>query len=147
MLPPLTEKLAGYDISAKALPLARAAAKGAGVFDDIHFQQRPVAEFSTSRKYGCAIVNPPYGERLGERAEAEALYRDLGSKLGVLDTWSIYVLTSHPRFEACFGRSASRKRKLFNGRIECVYYQYQGPKPPRSGDDAAALPLPPVEGA
>jgi putative N6-adenine-specific DNA methylase len=133
ILPELPEKLAGYDSAWKPLQLAREAAKQAGVFDDLHFQQRPLAEFSSSRQYGCVITNPPYGERLGEQKEAEELYRDMGEKFGGLDTWSIYVLTSHPQFERLFGRQATRRRKLFNGRIECTYYQYAGPKPPRIG--------------
>jgi putative N6-adenine-specific DNA methylase len=129
--PALPEKLAGYDIAWKQLQLAREAARQAGVFDDLHLQQRPVEEFSSSRHYGCLITNPPYGERLGEQDEVEQLYRTLGQRLKSLDTWSIYVLTSHPQFEQLFGRRAVRKRKLFNGRIECTYYQYPGPKPPR----------------
>lgn len=47
-----------------------------------------------------------------------------------LEMWSIYVLTSHPGFERIFGRKA-RRRKLYNGRIECTYYQFPGPPPPR----------------
>jgi putative N6-adenine-specific DNA methylase len=130
-LPALPEKLAGYDVAWRPLELARAAAKSAGVFDDLHLQQRPIAEFSSAKQYGCLIANPPYGARLGEEREAEDLYRALGERLRPLDTWSAYVLTPHPRFEQLFGRKADRRRKLFNGRIECTYYQFQGPKPPR----------------
>ena len=130
--PNLSERLAGYDLAWKPLSLAREAAKQAGVFDDLHLQQRPVAEFSNQKQYGCLITNPPYGERLGEQAEAADLYQTLGRQLGPLETWSIYVLTSHPQFERVFGRRADRRRKLFNGRIECTYYQYPGPRPPRS---------------
>ncbi|MFV0445047.1 MAG: class I SAM-dependent RNA methyltransferase [Planctomycetaceae bacterium] len=133
ILPPLPEKMAGYDIAWKPLQLAREAAKQAGVFDDLHLQQRALADFSTARQYGCLITNPPYGERLGEQEEAEELYRTMGEKLGPLSTWSTYVLTSHLQFERLFGRAATRRRKLFNGRIECTYYQYAGPKPPRAG--------------
>lgn len=138
--PALVETLTGYDIDEPALQLARTAAKQAGVFDDLHFQQRSVADFRTSRQYGCLITNPPYGERLGEQNEVTALYRLLGEKLRPLDTWSLYVLTSHPEFEALFGRKAARKRKLFNGRIECQYFQYPGPKPPRQDSGLGVRP-------
>ncbi len=145
--PPLGETLAGYDIDWRPLQLAREAAKQAGVFDDLHFQQRPVAEFRSSRKYGCLITNPPYGERLGEQDEVEALYRELGEQLAPLETWSQYILTAHPQFETLFGRKAIRRRKLFNGTIECTYYQYPGPKPPRTpaggpGEPPAPAPAP-----
>lgn len=128
--PALPERLAGYDVAWKPLERARAAAQAAGVFGDLHLQQRPLAEFRSSRKYGCLITNPPYGERLGEQREVEELYRVLGDRCRELESWSVYVLTSHPRFETLFGRKADRRRKLFNGRIECTYYQYAGPRPP-----------------
>lgn len=131
ILPELPEKLAGYDSDWRPLKLAREAAKLAGVFDDLHLQQRPLSEFSTSQKYGCLITNPPYGERLGELDEVEELYREMGRQWGDLDTWSIYVITSHPQFEKLYGRRSDRRRKLFNGRIECTYHQYPGPRPPK----------------
>ncbi|MEZ6057711.1 MAG: class I SAM-dependent RNA methyltransferase [Planctomycetaceae bacterium] len=142
ILPPLPEKLAGYDNDWRPLKLAREAARDAGVFDDLHLQQRPLSEFKTSQKYGCLITNPPYGERLGELAEVEELYRTMGKLWRELDTWSIYVITSHPRFEALYGRKSERRRKLFNGRIECTYYQYPGPRPPRPTSTDI---IPPVE--
>jgi putative N6-adenine-specific DNA methylase len=82
-------------------------------------------------KYGYVICNPPYGERLGEIQEAERLYQEMRRVFGALDTWSFYVLTSHPKFEQLFGRQTDKKRKLYNGRIQCNFYQYFGPRPPR----------------
>jgi putative N6-adenine-specific DNA methylase len=120
----------GTDADDDALRMARYHARAAGVESSVHFQRKTLAEFSTSRQYGCVITNPPYGERSGERHEAEALYREMGRVLGGLDTWSIYVLTAHERFEQFFGRQAGRRRKLYNGRIPCTYYQFPGPRPP-----------------
>ncbi len=77
------------------------------------------------------ITNPPYGERLGEQKEVERVHRDIFNVSKLLDTWSFYVLTSHPGFERYFGRQADKRRKLYNGRIECTFYQFFGPKPPR----------------
>lgn len=136
--PPLTDRLLGYDLTDQPLELARAAAQAAGVLHDLHFQQRPVEQFRTSQQYGVLITNPPYGERLGRQREVEALYRTLGERLRGLETWSVYVLTSHPRFEALYGRKADRRRKLFNGRIECTYYQFLGPRPPRASPPATS---------
>ena len=125
------QKLIGTDIDEHALDLARFHAERAGVAEDIHFQRLDVGELKSKRKYGCVITNPPYGERLGDLREAESLYRRLASAVAALDSWSVYVLASHPRFEEVFGRRASRRRKLYNGRIECTYFQYPGPRPPR----------------
>jgi len=122
--------MSGTDIDPAALDLARANARRAGVADDIHFQQRDIAEFSTKRPYGCLICNPPYGVRSGEPSEAEAVHRALPGLFAKLETWSIYVLTAFPDFERLVGRPADRRRKLFNGNLECTYYQFFGPRPP-----------------
>ncbi|CEO90246.1 MAG TPA: hypothetical protein GX520_02090 [Syntrophaceticus sp.] len=121
----------GTDIDPKVMSIARYHAKLAGVNDYVSFQQMPVTDLRTKRKYGCLICNPPYGERLEDVKEVEQLYRQMGLIFKPLDTWSLYVLTSHRGFEKLFGRRADRRRKLYNGRIECQYYQFYGPRPPR----------------
>lgn len=131
--PPLPIRIIGNDINPRVLHLARQHAEAAGIADDVHFQQQPLAEFRSAKKYGCIITNPPYGERLGEQREAESLYREMGRVFAPLESWSIYVLTSHPNFERLFGRRADRRRKLYNSNIACTYYQYAGPRPPQTG--------------
>ena len=130
-------RLEGYDIDPGALSLARYHAKLAGVDKYIHFQQRDVKDFRSSRKYGAIITNPAYGERMGDAAEAAKLYRVMGQVFAPLDTWSVYVLTSHPGFEEAYGRKATKHTKLYNGRLECRFYQYHGPRPgrPKTGGD------------
>ncbi|MFY9271519.1 MAG: hypothetical protein WAO37_00730 [Thermacetogeniaceae bacterium] len=66
-----------------------------------------------------------------EIKEVENLYRLMGRVFKSLDSWSFYIITSHRDFERLFGRRADRRRKLYNGRIECQYYQYFGPPPPK----------------
>lgn len=61
--------------------------------------------------------------------ELDALYQELPRVFRRLPTWSHYVFTAYPRFEPLVGRPADRRRKLYNGRIECTYYQFHGPKP------------------
>ncbi|MBA3313663.1 MAG: class I SAM-dependent RNA methyltransferase [Planctomycetota bacterium] len=119
------------DIDQKAIATARRNAETAGVARDIEFSTKPISQFRSSDEYGCLVCNPPYGERLGERGEAEELYRELGSAFARSPTWSFYVLTSHPAFQDLVGRRPDRRRKLYNGRIECVYYQFYGPRPPK----------------
>lgn len=131
--PALGSVLTATDCDEHALELARFHAGRAGVAADIHFQRQDVGDLRSKRKYGCVITNPPYGERLGDRTAAEALYRRLARAVAPLDTWSVYVLAAHPHFERVFGRRASRRRKLYNGRIECTLYQYAGPRPPNRG--------------
>jgi len=123
-------RIQGLDIDEKVLSLARYHAKLAEVDKFIHFQGRPVAELSSRFKYGFIITNPPYGERSGEIKEVERLYRDMGKIFERLDGWSYYIITSHPAFEKLFKKRAHRKRKLYNGKILCNYFQYFGPVPP-----------------
>ncbi|KJS17821.1 MAG: N-6 DNA methylase [Peptococcaceae bacterium BRH_c4b] len=124
-------KIYGTDIDEEVLSLARYHAREAGVEDAVHFQRIPVANVRTSHKYGFIITNPPYGQRMGEIPAVEKLYRELGALYNTLDTWSCFVITSYDKFAKLFGRAADKKRKLYNGRVECNYYQYLGPRPPR----------------
>ena len=119
----------GFDIDNQALELARYHARQAGLGNLVSFQRQSVSELRSSYRYGFLITNPPYGERLSEKAEVESLYRLMGSVYKSLDTWSFYVLTSHPGLEKFLGRKADKRRKLYNGRIQCTYYQFYGPKP------------------
>lgn len=123
--------LAGFDCDKEVLSLARYHAQEAGVEKYIHFQERPLADFSTKKKYGYLICNPPYGERLEEKSTVERLYREMGQVFSKLETWSFYILTAYLDFERLFCRRANKNRKLYNGMIKCYYYQFFGPKPPR----------------
>ena len=129
MRPPLESPLIGTDLDEASIRQARVHAKQAGVSDDIHFQQQDVAQLSSSRSYGCCICNPPYGERMSEDGDVVPLYRTLSRRLEELPTWSTYVLTSVRDVESIFARRCDKKRKLYNGRIECTYYQFFGPRP------------------
>lgn len=122
-------RILGTDIDEKVLSKARHHAKLAGVEDQIHFQRVPLSEVRSRFGYGYVICNPPYGERIGEKKEVEKLYRDMGQVFAKMDTWSFYVLTAHPDFEQLYGRKADKRRKLYNGRLECQYYQFFGPRP------------------
>lgn len=125
-------KIRGSDINSEVLSLARYHARQAGVEDKIHFQQMPLNQVQTKEKYGFMVCNPPYGQRLEDLPSVERLYRDMGAVFKQnFETWSFYILTQHKEFERLLGRHADKRRKLYNGRIECHYYQFYGPKPPR----------------
>ncbi|MCL2528046.1 MAG: class I SAM-dependent RNA methyltransferase [Defluviitaleaceae bacterium] len=111
------------DISPEAITLAKANAELAGVDDCIHFEVRPVNEVVLPADKGIAIINPPYGERLGQIKEVEQLYADLG-RLFRPTSWGVYVLTPDEFFETAYNKKARAKRKLFNGMIKTDYYQY-----------------------
>lgn len=123
--------IVGSDINHRLVKMAEENALEAGLGDLISFKQMQVADFTTNKEYGVIVGNPPYGERLGDRKEVEQMYRQMGKVFSSLDTWSIYMITSNERFEALYGKKATKKRKLFNGFIKTDYYQYWGKRPPR----------------
>ncbi len=115
----------GGDIDPKAVAIARDNARKAGVEDAVRFQVADVREFRRDSEYGQLVTNPPYGERLLEKAEAEELYRELGRVWrGLPPKWRTLVLSSHTEFERAFGRPADKKRKLYNGMIKCDLFMY-----------------------
>lgn len=119
------------DIDAEALSMAAYHAKRAGVDRQIRFDNRAFASFENPAEYGCLITNPPYGQRLEDQRQLQPLYESFPAVLQKLPTWSFFLLSSLPGVERIFHKQATRRRKLFNGRIECTYYQYLGPRPPK----------------
>ena len=124
-------QIQGYDLDPNVLVLARGNAKLAGVDHQIHFQQRDVKDLHSPKSYGFIITNPPYGERLEDKAALPALYKTIGEAFGGLPTWSSYIITSYEDAERYIGRKAAKNRKIYNGMIRTYFYQYPGPKPPR----------------
>ena len=121
----------GYDIDGEIIKAARANARMAGVEQLIHFQQRPVSELSHPKKYGFVITNPPYGERLEEKKNLPALYKEMGDAFRRLDSWSEYVITAYEDAEKYIGRKADKNRKIYNGMMKTYFYQFLGPRPPK----------------
>lgn len=131
MLHDLEMNIQGYDIDRDIIAAARENARLAGVDKYIHFQARQISELSSSKKYGFIITNPPYGERLEEKAALSALYQEMGRVFKELDCWSCYMITSYEDAERQFGRKADKNRKIYNGMLKTYFYQFMGPKPPR----------------
>ena len=121
----------GYDIDGEIIKAARANARMAGVEQLIHFQQRPVSELSHPKKYGFVITNPPYGERLEEKKNLPAFYKEMGDAFRRLDSWSEYVITAYEDAEKYIGRKADKNRKIYNGMMKTYFYQFLGPRPPK----------------
>ncbi len=119
----------GYDIDDAMVSIARANARMAGVEEMIHFQRRGVEQLSHPKNYGFIITNPPYGERLEDKEKLPQLYGTLGERYRMLDSWSMYLITSYEKAEQAIGRKADKNRKLYNGMMKTYFYQFAGPKP------------------
>ena len=116
----------GYDADGEIVRAARENAKLAGVDHLIHFQQRDVAALSHPKKYGFLVTNPPYGERIEDRKNLPALYRTLGERLALLDSWSAYIITAYEDAEACIGRKADKNRKNLQRYDEDLFLSVSG---------------------
>lgn len=121
----------GYDVDGEVLKMARANAGLAGVERQIHFQQRDILNFSSPKKYGFVISNPPYGERLSSKDEMSMLYRTLGNIMKENETWSFFLLSGYEDAQKAIGKKATKNRKIYNGMMKTYLYQYMGLKPPK----------------
>lgn len=115
----------GGDLDPEAVALARHNAQLAEVDEIVHFETADARTFHWGGLYGRVVTNPPYGERVMERREAEELYRAFGRAWDKLpDGWKLYLLSSHTEFERTFGKKADKKRKLYNGMLKCDLFMY-----------------------
>ena len=121
----------GYDLDPSALDAARGNLALAGLEGSIHFQQRDMRDISSAKKYGFIITNPPYGERLAEKAAMPQLYKEMREAFARLDEWSYYIITGFEDAPKYFGRKPDKNRKIYNGMMKTYFYSYQGAKPPR----------------
>ena len=116
--------IVGSDIDPKAIEIARENARRAGVDDVVRFEVADATKFDRRTERGVIVTNPPYGERIMEKQQAEDLYRGFGRAWLASENWQLYLLSSHTEFERCFGKQAGKKRKLYNGMIKCDLFMY-----------------------
>lgn len=114
----------GSDNDPRCVSLSMANARKAGVADCIRFRDGDATKMSLPTDTGILVTNLPYGQRMLEQQSAQRLYAALGRHLKYANGWKKYIITSEPEFEHYFGKRADKKRKLYNGMIQCNYYMY-----------------------
>ena len=121
------EKLSiqGYDIDQNQIELSLYHAKKAGVADKIHFQKRDARELSSSVKGGVIVCNPPYGQRLSDLKKVSALMREFSLAAKKLRGFDLNIFTAYKELERNLKTQADKKRKLYNGKIECCLYTFK----------------------
>ena len=117
-------RILGSDNDPDSLNIAISNAKKAGVGKLIRFEEADATKRSLPAETGVIVCNPPYGERMLEQRSAQRLYQALGRHLRCADGWGKFIISSEPEFEHYFGRRADKKRKLYNGMIQCNLFQY-----------------------
>jgi putative N6-adenine-specific DNA methylase len=133
-------RITGSDIDAAAVARARTNAEHACVMagralqligkdDKIprpDFIQSDFDDLTAPYEEGLLLCNPPYGERLGDEAEAEALYKKMGSLWTNFPGWEIGVITSNKKFQECFGHYATLLKDIKAGNLDTCFYMYLG---------------------
>ena len=127
-------RILGSDIDPNSLAIAVSNANKAGVGKLIRFSELDATKADLPTDRGLIVCNPPYGERMLEQRSAQRLYRALGKHLRYADGWQKFIISSEPEFEYYFGRRADKKRKLYNGMIQCNLYQYTGTRERGTGN-------------
>ena len=122
--PERIEGISGSDIDPQAVELANRHLRQAGLAGRVSFTVRDARELSLEAERGAFLCNPPYGERLSDRKACEELYREMGLLLRRHPGFTLSAITSHPGFERCFGRRADKKRRFYNGRLECEFMTF-----------------------
>jgi len=116
----------GSDKLGSVLALARDNLAAAGIEGAAQLKQMDILDGSPPAGGGIAIMNPPYGERLGEDAELAAFYPKLGDALKQRYAgWTVYILTADLRLAKLIGLKASKRTPLYNGALECRLFEYR----------------------
>ena len=123
-----TFEVLASDIDPECVRIAGESTKRAGVDTHVICRQANALDIVSDGRKGTIVTNPPYGERLMTQDEVTQLYRDMGRAFSRLGRWQIYVLTPNEEFERLYGRRADKVRKLYNGMIPCLFYQFFKPK-------------------
>ena len=122
-IPPIT----GADADGGVLAIAAENIARAGLKGRVELIHQPVGKlpYKAAAERGLMIVNPPYGERLGDINALGASYAGLGRMLRALPTeWHAAILTANPELTAYLGRVAQAETVFYNGALECRLYDY-----------------------
>lgn len=114
--------IVGYDHDAHAIKIAFANLERAGLLGKIHVEKRDLAMLApkASDKPGLIVVNPPYGERLGEEEALQPLYTQLGDCFKKeFAGWKAAVFTGNPDLGRQMGIRATKFYAFFNGALPC----------------------------
>lgn len=108
------------DNEPRAVAAASRNAREAGVGDVVRVEARDVRELVLPGGRAVIVTNPPYGERLGDPAALDTLYRQLGDALKRRAAGATaWLLVGNLELAKSIGLRASRRIVLFNGPIEC----------------------------
>jgi 23S rRNA (guanine2445-N2)-methyltransferase / 23S rRNA (guanine2069-N7)-methyltransferase len=111
----------GFDRDATAVRAALENVERAKLRGMVHVERRELHQLTNEiGPTGLIVTNPPYGERIGDQEQLQALYATLGEKLREhFEGWKAAVFTGNPPLAKALGINARRTHTLYNGKIEC----------------------------
>lgn len=112
----------GFDLDPAAVALSSENVEKAGVAARVRVRQAELSRFRPD-KMTAVVCNPPYGERLLDLSQAEELCRRMG-RVFTPGACRYYIISPLDRFEELFGRKADKRRKLYNGTLQCQLFMY-----------------------
>lgn len=119
-------KIIASDLSELAIEAARRNAATAGVDHLIEFIQCDFKETPLPSGGGAVMLNPEYGERLGEEEELEVVYKEIGDFFKQrCKGYMGYIFTGNFSLAKKIGLKAKRRFEFFNGQIDCRLLQYE----------------------
>ena len=114
----------GFDIDKNSVELTLQNAKKAGVAKYVSAAIGDVRNFIPPEHRCLTVTNPPYGERLLDIKAAEEIYAVMGNRFNPGYGRKYFIISPHDEFERFFGRTADKRRKLYNGMLKCQLYMY-----------------------
>ncbi len=117
----------GSDISIKNAGIAKANIKAANLVWHVKAVSLPLSKVSPDETWtaGLFVVNPPYGERLGEIKQLEPLYQEVGSILKArFNGWQASVFTGNTELAFNIPLKSHKSYQLFNGAIPCKLFNF-----------------------
>ena len=122
-------RIYGYDIDPRAVAASKAHSENAETEIATLFRKQDVLDLQPAPTPGVVIVNPPYGERMGDVERLVPLYEDLGRVMrDRFKGWRLFVLTSEPSLARSLtqmiGVKPHQTHRVYNGAIECSFIGY-----------------------
>lgn len=117
-------KIIGYDIDAKAISIAKENIASAEMEDIIEIKKQNFFESKKEHFPLLMVFNPPYNERIS--INENDFYKKIGDTFKQHYPNSLaWLISSDLDAVKKIGLRPSRKIKLFNGKLECRFLQYE----------------------
>ena len=119
-------RIIATDISLEAVRAAGVNAGRAKMGRYIQFRQCPFEDTPIPEEKGLVVMNPPYGQRLGEEADLIGLYGGIGDFFKErCGGYRGYIFTANPDLTKKVGLRTSRRLILYNGELESRLLEYE----------------------